>query len=239
MFPASSDTTFLPHFAEARERLENREEEDKKWHNANMHQKRRLYHEWKEDEHPGCQLSGHLLLDRVPGNFHILARSQNHDLAPHMTNVSHMVNSLSIGDPMASIQIETGKARLPPEVKGKIRPMDGNVYTTKNLHESYHHYLKVVSTKADGLQIGRRAIRTYQILPNSQLAYYRTDVVPEARFSYDLSPIAVTYRSKSRHWYDYVTSIMAIIGGVFTVVGMIESGIDSTVRTLKRRSRGF
>jgi hypothetical protein len=213
-------------------------EEERRWHDRALNNKRRLFHEWKDEEHPGCQLSGHLLVDRTPGNFHILARSNQHDLAPHMTNVSHMVHSLSIGDPMAKIKIEKGEISVPLEMKNKMAPMDGNVYSTTNLHESYHHYLKVITTKVDGLMIGKRQLRAYQIIPNSQLAYYRTDMVPEAKFSYDLSPISVTYRRTSRHWYDYCTSIMAIIGGVFTVVGMIESSIVATVANARRSKFG-
>lgn len=196
-----------------------------------------MFHEWKDEEHPGCLLAGHLLLDRTPGNFHILARSKAHDLAPHMTNVSHMVNTLTIGDPMAKIRIDDGRSTVPKEVETKIAPMDGNVYITDNLHEAYHHYLKVISTKVDGLTVGNRDLRVYQILPNSQLSLYRNDMVPEAKFAYDLSPIAVSYRKDSRKWYDYCTSIMAIIGGVFTVVGMIESSIDSTVKAVRSRGR--
>lgn len=226
----------------ARERLndEMTSEEKHRWLDSMMHTKRRLYNEWKDEDHPGCQLSGHLLLDRAPGNFHILARSQHHDLAPHMTNTSHMIHTLTIGDPMATTKVQKGRANVPPEVSAKMNPMDGNVYVTKDLHESYHHYLKIVSTSAEGLTIGKRQLRTYQIIPNSQLAYYRTDMVPEAKFVYDLSPIAVSYRRESRHWYDFCTSIMAIIGGMFTVVGMIESSIETTVKKVKsRRSRGF
>ena len=35
----------------------------------------RMQREWNEEEHPGCQLSGYLMVDRAPGNFHIKARS--------------------------------------------------------------------------------------------------------------------------------------------------------------------
>jgi hypothetical protein len=199
--------------------------------------KRKLFHQWKDEDHPGCQLAGHLLLDRTPGNFHILARSKSHDLAPHMTNVSHMVNSLTIGDPMAKIRIDDGRATVPKTVEAKIAPMDGNVYITENLHEAYHHYLKIVSTQVDGLRVGFRYLRIYQILPQSQLSIYRNDMVPEAKFAYDLSPIAVSYRKDKVKWYDYCTSIMAIIGGVFTVVGMIESSIHSTVTMARSRNR--
>jgi len=88
--------------------------------------------------------------------------------------------------------------------------------------------------------------RAYQILQSSQLSLYKADIVPgklcvfvlafsnmlslyvhrshiillfissEAKFTYDLSPIAVSYNKKSRAWYDYFTSVMAIVGGTFT-----------------------
>jgi Endoplasmic reticulum vesicle transporter len=157
------------------------DEEREQWLAHQRNSMKRTYYEWKETEHPGCQLWGHLLLDRTPGNFHILARSKHHDLAPHLTNVSHMVNSLSIGDPIATMKVSNGEAKVPPEVRAKMSPMDGNVYTTFSLHEAYHHYLKVVTTKAEGLNAGTRELRAYQIIPSSQLAYYRNDMVPEVR----------------------------------------------------------
>jgi hypothetical protein len=164
-----------------RKRLGEDESETVAWREHQRNSMRRTYQEWKETEHPGCQLSGHLLLDRAPGNFHILARSKHHDLAPHLTNVSHMVNSLSIGDPMATMKIKNGEAIVPDGVRDKISPMDGNVYTTMSLHESYHHYLKLITTKAPGLQVGKRDLKAYQIIPSSQLAFYRNDMVPEVR----------------------------------------------------------
>jgi hypothetical protein len=49
----------------------------------------------------------------------------------------------------------------------------------------------------------------------------------EAKFSYDLSPIAVSYIRESRTWYDYLTGVLAIVGGAFTVVGMMNSSLNS------------
>lgn len=181
-------------------------------------------------------LAGFLNLDRAPGNFHILARSNQHDLAPHMTNISHMVNSLRVGSTRGVNQILAGNGKVPKEVVQRINPMDGNVYTTYELHESYHHYLKLVSTQSSAVNTGISVAPAYQIIHSSQLSYYSDDMVPEAKFSYDLSPIAVNYRTTYRHWYDYITSIMAIIGGVFTVVGMIESTIAATVSMARKRS---
>lgn len=178
-------------------------------------------------------------MDRAPGNFHIQARSQSQEFAAHMTNTSHLINSLSVGDPAAKSLVDAGKAplALPKNAIPKLSPMNGNVYPTYNRHESYHHYLKLVATQVEGFKMGRRDLRVYQILENSQLALYRNDMIPEAKFVYDLSPISVTYRSDSRRWYEYCTSIMAIIGGVFTVVGMFEAGINATVKRVQRQQR--
>lgn len=146
-----------------------------------------MHHSWVEADHPGCQLSGHLLLDRVPGNFHIQARSPHHDLVPHLTNVSHVVHSLTIGEPVVrgvlSRGIESGRLKVPGDFEEKIAPMDGNAYVNLDLHEAYHHYLKVVTTNIEGLKMGRRELKAYQIIQSSQLSYYREDIVPEAKVS--------------------------------------------------------
>jgi len=199
---------------------------------------------WKDEEHPGCQLFGYLMLDRVPGNFHIQARSSSHDIAPHMTNVSHIIHSLSFGDPVVQRQLQQGRqisssnTKLPSDVLNKISPMNENVYVSHQLHEGFTHYLKVVTTNLpQGMGFGyqNRVKRAYQILQNSQLAYYRNDIVPEAKFMYDLSPISVSYRESGRHWYDYLTSLMAIIGGTFTVVGMLEGSIRAVSSGRRRK----
>lgn len=212
---------------------EDLDDEERAWADRVKRRKKRLHHSWVDEDHPGCQLSGHLMLDRVPGNFHIQARSAHHDIVPHMTNASHEVHSLTMGDPGAQRMIQTGRVFVPNEVKNKIDPMNGNVYINDNLHEAYHHYLKVIPTSIDGLKFGKREQVAYQIIQSSQLAYYEEQVVPEAKFIFDLSPVAVSYRKKSRHWYDYITSVMAIVGGTFTVIGMMES----TIRVAASRKR--
>lgn len=219
----------------AQDRLESGEKsgEEVEWAEKVKRRRQRMHHSWVDDEHPGCQLAGHLLLDRAPGNFHVQARSPHHDLVPHMTNVSHQVHHLSVGEPFAERLMEENSI-IPPQVRNKLKPMNGNAYVTFELHEAFHHYIKIVTTNVEGLKRGNREFKAYQILQNSQLSYYRNDVVPEAKFMYDLSPIAVSYEWESRNWYDYLTSVMAIIGGTFTVVGLIESSITKVTTGTRR-----
>lgn len=209
----------------AKERLDISAEE-LEWSEKIKSQRHRMHHApWVAADHPGCQITGILMLDRVPGNFNIQARSSAHNLVPHMTNVSHEVHYLSFGD---SHVFQEGRQmlRIPPKFVENITPMNGNVYVTQNLHEAHHHYLKLVTTSFDKKIVSNLVdVRAYMVLQNSQLSYYQNDIVPEAKFTIDLSPIAVKYRTVYRPWYDYITSLMAILGGTFTVVGMFESAL--------------
>lgn len=162
----------------AKNRLNIMDDEERELDQKAQRQRERQRRQWKDEDHPGCQLAGHLWLDRVPGNFHIQARSNHHDLVPHMTNVSHEIHSLSIGEPLVAKLVETGQAFLPPDVQSNLSPMNGNVYINQDLHEAYHHYLKVITTNIEGLGRSGEDMKAYQILQNSQLAYYPTNVVP-------------------------------------------------------------
>ncbi len=50
--------------------------------------------------------------------------------------------------------------------------------------------------------------------------------MPEARFSYDLSPMSVVISRKGKQWYEFVTSICALIGGTFTVLGLLSGFLN-------------
>eukprot|EP00586_Coscinodiscus_wailesii_P020088 CAMPEP_0172495084 /NCGR_PEP_ID=MMETSP1066-20121228/63660_1 /TAXON_ID=671091 /ORGANISM="Coscinodiscus wailesii, Strain CCMP2513" /LENGTH=434 /DNA_ID=CAMNT_0013266541 /DNA_START=301 /DNA_END=1605 /DNA_ORIENTATION=+ len=187
-------------------------------------------------EHPGCQVSGHLMVNRVPGNFHIQAKSKSHNLNAAMTNLTHKINHLSFGDDkMHSSRQRTLKrvlAQVPDDHK-QIAPIDESLFHTNKYHQAYHHYIKVVSTH---LKVGSGSMKDvllYQFIEQNQIVYYDVDDVPEARFSYDISPMSVVVEKESRKWYDYLTSLCAIIGGTFTTLGLIDAFFYKVFRLKK------
>lgn len=190
--------------------------------------------EMMRDDHPGCLLSGFLLVNRVPGNFHIEARSKHHNINPVMANLSHSVNHLSVG-PVMTNHMYRRINEVPEEYfssKSTV-PMDGSVYVSSELHQAYHHYLKVVSTNLVLGTNSKDSVLAYQIVQSSQVMKYFEEDVPEARFTYDLSPMAVVITRKGKKWYEFITSICALIGGTFTVVGLI-SGFLSIIFKAKK-----
>ena len=180
--------------------------------------------EFQEEHHPGCLVVGHLMVNRVPGNFHIEAHSVNHELNSAMTNLTHRVNHLSFGStdgfPGHVLYLIPHFSCIPKKYKN-TDPMKDKYYPTFEYHQAFHHHLKVISTHIDYLF--SRSTILYQILEQSQLVYYDVQMVPEIRFSFDLSPMSVVLSKEGRKWYEYLTSLCAIIGGTYTTLGLINA----------------
>eukprot|EP00523_Entomoneis_sp_CCMP467_P002725 CAMPEP_0168755696 /NCGR_PEP_ID=MMETSP0724-20121128/20209_1 /TAXON_ID=265536 /ORGANISM="Amphiprora sp., Strain CCMP467" /LENGTH=422 /DNA_ID=CAMNT_0008804333 /DNA_START=87 /DNA_END=1356 /DNA_ORIENTATION=+ len=235
------DRTVQALVAYAKRKLE-MDEKYKEWFSKNEHQttpeeqdkKRQLYQQ-QRPEHPGCQVSGHLMVNRVPGNFHIEAKSKSHNLNAAMTNLSHVVNHLSFGPPIDLNQDRKARRILKqvPEEHRQFSPMDDSDYVTKQYHQAFHHYIKVVSTHLNMGTSDTNSLLTYQFLEQSQIVYYSEVNVPEARFSYDLSPMSVVVEKEGRKWYDYLTSLCAIIGGTFTTLGLIDATLYKVFKPKK------
>ena len=180
----------------------------------------------ERNDHPGCLITGFLLVNRVPGNFHIEARSKNHNLNPAMANTSHLVHHLSFGDSL-SRNAQRRVDEIPDSFFSSVstHPIDDYEFTTNKFHQSFHHYIKVVSTQLElgSRYMGENAILAYQMVQSSQIMHYDETTVPEARFSYDISPMAVRITREGKAWYEFITSICAIIGGTFTVISLLNS----------------
>lgn len=179
----------------------------------------------------GCEVSGHLTINRVPGNFHIEAKSQNHNLNAAMANLTHRVNHMSFGNTLDRVDRSILRVlKQVPEKLKKFNILDGKSYQTPQYHQAHHHYIKVVSTH---FKLGNGIPIMYQFLEQSQVVNYQEFNVPEARFSYDLSPMSVIVEKQGRKWYDYVTSLCAIIGGTFTTLGLIDATLYKVFKPKK------
>lgn len=181
----------------------------------------------------GCQVQGTLRVARVPGHFHLQAEAfGNVNVNPAMTNVSHLVNHLSFGDKEARKWAE--RQRIPREMVGHINPLDGKKFTVSRFHEAPQHYLKVVSTHVQG-----KSEVFYQMTHTDRVRKLRErkDAAPQARFTYDFSPMSVVVKAKSKRWYEFLTSLFAILGGTYTVIELCSGAVD-TVQTAVKDAMG-
>lgn len=192
------------------------------------------HHTFENFTDRGCRVKGQIEAPRVPGNFHLEARSTVHSIDSTMTNVSHLVHHLSFGEtPKAEFL-----AALPAEDKERIHPLNGRVFDVDHMHNAPHHFIKVIPTIMELRQSGTlRKEEGYIQVAQNRIAQYAETEVPEAKFTYDLSPMGMYITQKGTHWYTYLTSICALIGGMFTVISMVKMFCDKTSKQFKTRAR--
>eukprot|EP01065_Artemidia_motanka_P033251 TRINITY_DN4021_c7_g1_i1.p1 TRINITY_DN4021_c7_g1~~TRINITY_DN4021_c7_g1_i1.p1 ORF type:complete len:486 (+),score=130.84 TRINITY_DN4021_c7_g1_i1:83-1540(+) len=189
-------------------------------HSSDVH----LHSVFKE----GCRVRGHVEVARVPGTLHFEARhTQDYTLNFATTNVSHKIHHLSFGDngyQLASLTRDT----LPAEFAENVAPLDGKTYATAKFHQAPHHFLKVVATTLKGSgdpnwRYTDSEFRSYQMTHQFHVSTYSRRETPQAKVSYDLSPVEVIVtRERGRHWYDFLTCVLAGIGGTFSTFAIVS-----------------
>jgi len=185
----------------------------------------------QEQSGEGCQVYGYLLVNKVAGNFHFAPgksfqqhHMHVHDLQPLKAlkfNLSHTVNRLSFGK----------------EFPGIINPLD-SVFKSDATPGMYQYFIKVVPTVYESLSSG--AISTNQFSVTEHYKPMTADIntahgLPGVFFMYELSPIMVKFTESRKSFAHFITGVCAIIGGVFTVAGIIDSFIYQGMRTLKKK----
>lgn len=184
----------------------------------------------KDEEGEGCNIYGFLEVNKVAGNFHFApgksfqkANVHVHDLLPFQKdsfNVSHKINKLSFGQ------------RFP----GVVNPLDGAQWMQHSSYGMYQYFIKVVPTVYTD-------INEHIILSNqfSVTEHFRSSesgriqAVPGVFFFYDLSPIKVTFTEQHVSFLHFLTNVCAIVGGVFTVSGIIDSFVYHGQRAIKKK----
>jgi len=175
-----------------------------------------------------CRIEGYINVPRVPGNFHVEARSTSHDMSPTMANLSHIVHHLQFGQ-----TLDPALERiLPTKHQFLMHPLDGRKFLLDKKHSAPQHYIKVVTTLLEFS--GGRQINSYQLTTQNRIAVYKEDQIPEAKFSYDLSPVSVIVSQKGKPFYSFLTSLFAIIGGTYTVVSLLDGAVGRVSVRLKK-----
>merc|ERR1711871_1269449 len=105
-------------------------------------------------------------------------------------------------------------------------------------HHTHEHYLKVVETQV--------MHRNYQHLDHftdshvyrytaSSHEYQEEGNIPKIKFTYDLDPMGVLVQDNATPLYKFITSVCAIIGGAFTIFGLLDGVFYHSMRTLEKK----
>lgn len=190
-------------------------------------------------EGEGCQLTGSLKISRVPGSFRISAQSDSHSFNTRVMNVSHHVDRLMF----ASGREERLRQVVPLEQRSTL------LSSSFMMHEelaTLKHYLKVVPFQYVFLDEDRQHTYLYKANYNEYRprkkewyegkadAYIDTELVPNAVFYYDISPVMVVVNEETQSFASFVTKICAVIGGIYTVIGLVDNLIYHGGNSIKK-----
>ncbi|KAK3273619.1 Protein disulfide-isomerase 5-4 [Cymbomonas tetramitiformis] len=186
---------------------------------------------------PGCNVEGFVLVKKVPGNVHISAHSHQHSFDHVVMNMSHIVNHLSFGNQI-SVAKEKEMKRLDPEalLNAQSNRLKGKAFISESLNVTHEHYLQVVLTTVEPRGNKYNRVDLYEYTHHSH--HFQTEGMPLAKFSFDPSPMQVLITEEKRKLYHFVTTACAIIGGVFTVMGITDSSIFMVMKLVKKVELG-
>ena len=179
----------------------------------------------------GCQVFGYVEVNRVGGNLHIAPGKSFskhhihlHDLNLHdfqRFNLTHKIKHLSFGRTIA----------------GKTNPLDGTVQIAEDGSMMFQYYIKIVATvyaNSDGQDIltNQFAVTRHK---KPILDSLSENGMPGVFFIYEFAPMMVKYTEISKSFLHFLTSVCAIIGGVFTVSAIIDAFIYHSVRAIQKK----
>ncbi|GAB1606338.1 Hypothetical predicted protein [Argonauta hians] len=185
----------------------------------------------QEELNEGCQLFGTLEVNKVAGNFHVApgkSFNQHHvhvhdlqSLGGQSFNMSHQVKTLSFGKPYPGIR----------------NPLDGVKVLADKEQMMFQYFVKIVPTmyvKIDGTIVhsNQFSVTRHSKVVSSGLG---DSGLPGMFIIYELSPMMVSYTEKRRSFMHFLTGVCAIVGGIFTVAGLIDSMIYHSSRAIQKK----
>jgi len=188
----------------------------------------------------GCSLKGDLVVAKVGGNFHISTGTLGMGNAPMIqlmggmllssgvgafkgANISHTIHHLSFGEDFPGMS-------TPLKEVTNIVPTDVG---------QYQFHLKVIPTVYKPL--GRSTKISNQYSLNEQfvrldlLSALQSSSAPGVYFYYDFYPVQVEYLETKPSFLQFITRVCGIIGGIFTVAGVIDGILHRANEQMKKK----
>ncbi|KAJ8466362.1 hypothetical protein OPV22_028914 [Ensete ventricosum] len=183
----------------------------------------------KDEEGEGCNIHGFLDVSKVAGNFHFSPGKSfhqsgihAHDLLAFQTesyNISHRINKLSFGK----------------EFPGVVNPLDGAQWKQGGSSGMYQYFIKVVPTIYHDIRGHKINSNQFSVTEHFRDESIHPRPLPGVYFFYDFSPIKVIFTEENQSILHFLTQLCAIIGGVFTVSGIIDAFVYHGARTIKKK----
>uniref|UniRef100_A0AAV1VB01 Endoplasmic reticulum-Golgi intermediate compartment protein 3 n=1 Tax=Peronospora matthiolae TaxID=2874970 RepID=A0AAV1VB01_9STRA len=168
----------------------------------------------------GCRIKGTLVVSKVAGKLYFapskifrtgyLSSQDLIDATFDVFDTSHTIHSLSFGEAYPDMKnlLDNRQKKLPE----------------KSVRGSFQYFLKVVPTEYTFLSASRIITNQFSVTEHfRQLTSTSDKGLPMVSFSYTFSPIMFRIEQYRVGLLQFLTSVCAIVGGVFTILGIMDS----------------
>ncbi|TMW58524.1 hypothetical protein Poli38472_010083 [Pythium oligandrum] len=183
----------------------------------------------------GCEVSGSISVSRVPGKLVFTARSTEHSFDLTGINATHHVNHFSFGQMKRMEHLVDDARKLIPSNR---YPLDHTKYYADNVNITIEHFLNVVGFDHEDRRTSffEPVQRIYEFSASSN-QYNASKSLPAAAFTFDISPLVIQVVREYVPFYRFLTSLCAVVGGVFTVLGLVDSGVFHAMNSIKKKQQ--
>merc|ERR1712194_382190 len=179
---------------------------------------------------------GSLDVPRQPGHLELTVGGGDQDLNSRMTNVSHLVKHFSFSEPDEGKRYQKIWNGFPKDVVEYFSPIALKDFVTTDFHQAWIHDMQVVRTVNTNEKVA------YQISHQKRLVKLDEDDIPQLQFHYDIEPYSVLIKRDPKKWYDFITTVMAMLGGSFVVMRLattISLGVSSAATPRSKSGAGL
>lgn len=198
----------------------------------------------KGAEGAGCTLDGTIEVARAGGSIHV--HVMHHDpsrlvvMGGFLSTAKGEQRDGPNGVPGANVTHKIHDFGFGPAVKYGFaesrNPLAGNVFVSDEGAGQVRYSLKVVPISHQRIYGHEMKTHTY----SSNVGFVSEGEVMRGTsstrqwlgvdFEYDFTPVMVRYTETSKSYFEFVTSVCAIVGGVHTVSGLLVQGLQGLTR---------
>ncbi len=179
-------------------------------------------------------MKGTVDVNRIPGNIHFSFHQYENVVSQLRANG---IFSLDLSHSISNFQFDEGASRKATAIKQKFRdnslanPLEATRMAGEDGNSTFIYYLNVIRTvyadKGMNTTLNQYTASKYRSKTHN-------DGVPAVYIRYDIAPIYVYYSFRSNSVMHFLVRIIAIIGGVITVAGIVVSFMQSSAYQLSK-----
>eukprot|EP01084_Bolivina_argentea_P261141 441179_1 len=183
----------------------------------------------KQNNSPGCHISGDVFLPKDKGRIQI----ESDDIIKQLENQNYTNFAETI-----NFDHEIVSFRFGPKISSVASPLEQHSWNSSHRHGEFQYYLSVVPMNYEPLLKPSIPSYRYSTTQHFKSINHHVNLKKRERsksnfdggegvsFYYTISPVSAHVKEYRMGWVSYISSVCAVIGGIYTFVGIMNSFIS-------------